>query len=88
MICSAWKKLHNEFVKTARAIERTDTCRPHGAERNKELNTVARARLDRLHQHEREHGCKPTNEELKADGVRRSQEARHRAEARRGKAEE
>jgi len=85
MICSVWKKLHAEFVRIARAIERTDTCRSRGPERNKELNAAARASLETLHQHEREHGCKPSNEELQADGERRLQEAQHRVEARRGK---
>jgi hypothetical protein len=85
MICSVWKKLHTEFIRTARAIERTDTRRPHGAERNKGLNAAARASVEKLHQHEREHGCKPTDKELKADGDRRSQEAQRRVRARRGK---
>jgi len=84
MICSVWKKLHAEFVSIARAIERTDTRHPRGAERNKELNDAARASVEKLHQHEREHGCKPSNEELKADGERRWQEAQQRVKARRG----
>jgi hypothetical protein len=85
MICSVWKKLHTEFARIAGAIERTDTSRPRGAERNRELNAAARASMEKLHQHEREHGCKPSNDELKADGERRWQEARQRGEARRGK---
>ena len=85
MICSVWKKLHGEFLRIAREIERTDTCRSRGAERNKELNAAARASLEKLHQHEREHGCKPSNEELKADGERRLHEAQQRLNARRGK---
>jgi hypothetical protein len=85
MICSVWKKLHAEFVRSARAIERTDTRRPGGAQRDKELNAAARASAEKLHQHEQEHGCKPSNKELKADGERRLQEAQQRVEARRGK---
>lgn len=77
MICPVWNKLHGEFVKAAAAIRRS---RP---EKNKELNAAARASLDRLHQHEQEHGCKPSIEELKAEGRRREQEARRRLEARR-----
>ena len=85
MICSVWKKLHTEFVRIARAIERTDTRRPRGVQRNRELNAAARASVETLHQHEREHGCKPSKEELKAYGERRWQEAQQRVEARRGK---
>jgi hypothetical protein len=85
MVCSVWNKLHAEFLRIARAIEKTDTCRPRGAERNKELNAAARESVEKLHQHEREHGCKPSNEELKADGKRRWREAQQRVEARRGK---
>ena len=85
MICSIWKKLHKEFVGTARAIEGTDTCRAGGAERSKQLNAAARAAVENLHQHEREHGCKPSREELRADGEQRWQEARQRIEVRRRK---
>jgi hypothetical protein len=85
MICSVWKKLHTEFVGIARKIERTDTGRLGGAERNRELNAAARVTIERLHQHEREHGCKPSNEDLNADGERRLREAHQRVEARRGK---
>ena len=84
MICSVWKKLHTEFVRIARAIERTDARRPR-AERNTDLNAAARASVEKLHQHEREHGCKPSKEELKAYGERRWKEAQQRVEARRGK---
>jgi hypothetical protein len=85
MICSVWKKLHAEFVGIARKIERTDTRRSGGAERNRELNASARVLIERLQQHEREHGCKPSNYDLKADGERRLREAQQRVEARRGK---
>lgn len=85
MICSVWKKLHAEFVGIARKIERTDTRRSGGAERNRELNASARVIIERLHQHEREHGCKPSNDDLKANGERRLREAQQRVEARRGK---
>ena len=85
MICSVWKKLHTEFVGIARKIERTDTRCLAGAERNRELNTAARVIVERLHQHEREHGCKPSNEDLKAGGERRLREAQQRVEPRRGK---
>jgi hypothetical protein len=85
MICSVWEKLHAEFVGIARKIERTDTRRSGRAERNRELNASARVIIERLHQHEREHGCKPSDEDLKADGERRWREALQRVEARRGK---
>ena len=85
MICPVWNELHAEFVRLARAIERTDTRRPGGPERNKELNAAARASVKKLQQHEREHGCKPSNAELKAEGERRLLEAQQGVEARRGK---
>jgi hypothetical protein len=85
MICSVWNELHTEFVRIARAIERTDTRRPAAAERIKDLNAAARASVEKLHQHEQEHGCKPSIEELKADGKRRWQEAQQQVEARRRK---
>jgi hypothetical protein len=85
MICSVWKKLHAEFVRTASAIEKTGRCGPGEAKRNEELNAAARASVEKLHQHERQHGCKPSHEELKAEGVYRWQEAQRRLESRRGK---
>jgi hypothetical protein len=88
MTCSVWKKLHTEFAGIARKIERTDTRRLGGAERNRELNAAARVIIERLHQHEREHGCKPSNEDLKADGERRLREAQQRVETRRGKTDQ
>jgi hypothetical protein len=84
MICSVWKRLHAEFVSTARAIERTGTRRPGGSE-NEKLNAAARASVEKLQQHEREHGCRPGAEKLKLDGKRRWQEAQQRVEARRKK---
>lgn len=84
IICSVWEKLHAEFVGISRKIERTETRRLGGAERNRELNASARVIIERLHQHEREHGCKPSNEDLKADGERRLREAQQRVEVRRG----
>jgi len=85
MICSVWKQLHTEFVGIGRKIERTDTRRLGGAERNRKLNDAARVIIERLHQHEREHGCKPSNENLQAGGKRRLREMQQRVEARRGK---
>ena len=85
MICSLWKRLHAEFLTIARAIERTNTRRLGGAQRNKELNAAARASLEKLHHHEREHGCKPSVDELKADGASRLEQAKQRVEARRRK---
>ena len=85
MICSVWKKLQTEFLGITRKIERTDTRRLAGAERNRELNAAARVIIERLHQHEREHGCKPSNEDFKADVERRLREAQQRVEVRRGK---
>jgi len=87
MICSVWKKLHTEFVRIARKIERTDARRLGGAERNRELNATARVIIERLHQHEREHGCKPSNEDLKTDGERRLREAQQRVGTHREKSD-
>ena len=85
MICSVWKRLHTEFLTIARAIERANTRRPRGVQTNQELNAAARASLEKLQHHEREHGCKPSVEELKADGARRLEEAKQRIKARRRK---
>lgn len=85
MICPLWNKLHTEFLILARRIERANTRRPSGAQRNKELNAAARASFEKMHHHEREHGCKSSIEELKADGACRLEEAKQRVEARRRK---
>lgn len=85
MICPDWKRLHTEFLTIVRAIERTNNRRLRGAQRNKQLNAAARASLEKLHHHERDHGCKPSVEELKADGAIRLEEAKQRVEALRRK---
>jgi hypothetical protein len=82
MICPIWSELQARFVRAAKAIEESTELAPDGKERNQVLNAAARIAQQELRQHESEHGCAPTSEDLVSHGRERWQEAVWRVEAR------
>jgi hypothetical protein len=83
MICPIWRELEARFVRTAKAIEENDERLPGGRERNRHLNAAARAAAQELRRHEQEHGCKPTPDNVAAEGRQRWEEVVRRIKARR-----
>ena len=82
MICPVWLQLQARFVRAAKAIERNGERVDAESEQNLQLNAVARAAAQELSRHEREHGCKPSREEIAAEGLRRWEQASRRVTAR------
>jgi len=88
MICPIWRELQARFVAAAKAIEENDERgRGGGSERNRQLNAAARGAVQELRRHEQEHGCKPSRDDVTAEGLRRREEALRRIRARKSRSD-